>query len=65
MGKYKIAGKSQQRLEWEVAFVCLLHPSEKVTEHVDRSNLPDRVGFSENFQGGCRCKRKLLPRANN
>lgn len=54
MGKYKIAGKSQQHLEWEVAFMCLLHHSEKVMEHVDRSDLPDRVGFDESFQDGHR-----------
>ena len=54
MGKYKIAGKSQQRLEWEVAFMCLLHHSEKVTEHVDRTDLPDRLGCYENFQDGHR-----------
>lgn len=44
-GKYEIAGKSQQRLEREVAFVCLLHHSEKVTERVDRSHLPHRVSW--------------------
>ena len=56
MGKCKIAGESQQRLGWDAAFVRLLGHSEKVTEHVERSDLPDRAGVHGNFHDGHRRK---------